>query len=258
MKSKIWPVVSDIEMVYCNIKHPLPYLWKHSYLAYFDDHTDFVKSKLFDRAYDVKIIRSDLDTAYVAFYSDHVVISFQGTNGDIKSWLQNFDLFPFKPREDVETDKKHFVDGGRIHDGFYDAWSKLKPYIDGLIESKGIKASQDTKPVFVTGHSRGGALAELCARHLDKNRGIKCSVITYGAPGVGNKEYRDEFRMLRVNGTRVRHGVDIVTYVPLRHGCANTLWLNKRPDIFRFAIPLRVTDHFQTSYDKYVMKKARG
>lgn len=257
MDNKKWPIISKEELSVCNYKNPFPYLWKHSYVSYFNYDNRHLKSPLLNDAVSVIDMETKLDFGYVAIYNSHIVISIQGTNGDFRAWLENFDLFPFKPRGEVENDPRHFKKGkwgkGRIHDGFYDAWARFKPKVDDILSRYSYYFYN--KPVFITGHSRGGSIAELCARHLAKNRNIPCSVITFGAPGVGNKEYRNEYRMLPINGTWARNGFDLVTYVPLRHGCATHININEKPGILRLWLPSRIRDHYQVNYDKHIMKK---
>ncbi len=43
--------------------------------------------------------------------------------------------------------------------------------------------------MYVTGHSLGGALAQLFALNIEKNLKIKSTVYTYGQPRTGNRQY---------------------------------------------------------------------
>ena len=89
----------------------------------------------------------------------------------------------------------HFVDVFDIKQKVKNLRKKLKN------ENRNFKENFE---ILVTGHSLGGALAVLCARHvqmhpkdfgLPKNFDIKNQIqcITFGAPMVGNKKMKDNF-----------------------------------------------------------------
>jgi predicted lipase len=46
-------------------------------------------------------------------------------------------------------------------------------------------------PIFVTGHSLGGALAVIAALDLKLSLNVKVTVYTYGQPRVGNAKFSD-------------------------------------------------------------------
>ncbi len=238
-----------------SIRNPIPYTWKHSELVY-DKPKTKIKHSLIENAEFIHF-ENKMDFAYAAIYEDRVVFSFKGTD-NIKGWISNLDPYPLNGDE---YGKKYLKDGkwgrGSIHDGFYKSWSFFKPCINKIIESYHINPKE--KIIICTGHSRGGALAELCARHLAKNLGIECSCVTFAAPACGTKKYRDQFRLLPVNGTRIVNGWDIVPTLPpksmgFKHGSANKIWIKK---VFwkKFLPWVRISDHYQKSYSKAVRKK---
>ena len=62
--------------------------------------------------------------------------------------------------------------------------------MNALLDSEGAKDKSGNKlPVFITGHSLGGALALLTTRALPQDMVGAC--YTYGAPRVANYEYFD-------------------------------------------------------------------
>ena len=70
-----------------------------------------------------------------------------------------------------------------VHGGFLRAWLALRSQLLPLVLSAG-------PPLYVTGHSLGGALAVLCACDLASLHSITVrGVYTYGAPRVGNAEF---------------------------------------------------------------------
>jgi triacylglycerol lipase len=74
--------------------------------------------------------------------------------------------------------------GARFHKGFADAIAEIWPPLVAAIEEEFRKAD---RPVWITGHSLGGALA-LYAAWLLKRKFIPVhEICTFGAPMIGNK-----------------------------------------------------------------------
>lgn len=192
---------------------------------------------IFNGATFTPLVKGD-DFGFIAEYDKRIVIAFRGTNSSLELWLENFDPYPLK-------------DDQTIHDGFYDGWIQFKGDIDA-------KVVPVQKSILVTGHSRGAALATLCARHLAKNRGRQCSSITYGSPRVGNKVYRDQYNALPINTTRVVNGYDFAEEMPphilgFRH-VGNRYWLGQPRwhRIFR-----RIRDHLPKNYMEALEKSGK-
>jgi predicted lipase len=173
------------------------------------------------------VMDNGTDYGYYAEYEDYSVISFAGTKGlekpnGTRTWISNFDAYPLRELpEDITEDRKRIIistfglvkDGpwgkGTIHDGFYTGWLFFKNLVNACINKN--------KAIFCTGHSRGGALAVLCGRHIAKNIHdipAPISVLSFGNPSVGIKEFRDEYEHLGLFTTRITHGVDIVPTMP--------------------------------------------
>ena len=183
-----------------------------------------------------KRIAKDNDVCRV--YSDNktLIIAFDGSN-DLKDWVSNFRA----GRYDDE------------HKGFFDSFDKFKKALAGIL-------TQLPRPrqVIFTGHSRGGALATLAAKHFTEVRTIKrCSCITFGAPKVGDREFRNDYNLLPIDHTGYRNGWDIVTYLPpsvtgYRH--VGKIIRLKRPWYRKLLLSFRIADHLTGSYDKQLKK----
>ena len=149
------------------------------------------------------------DFGYIAEGPDRIIISFRGTKGTIRAWIENFMVWPL-------AGDGFFQSGpwgeGTIHKGFYDAWVWFKDPITQYI--KNLLKTNPKPNIYCTGHSRGGALSTLCARHIAKNLGIPCSCIGFGSPMVGNSEFRDQYNKLPIYHTRCEMEFDIVPTVP--------------------------------------------
>lgn len=100
---------------------------------------------------------------------DHAVIAFRGTE-------QNY--------TDILTDVRTYFDG-ITHAGFLEAYLHAHPQIDKVMQIIG------NKPVFITGHSLGGALAAVASWVLCQDYNIM-ACYTYGSPRVGRQEMDEE------------------------------------------------------------------
>ncbi len=92
---------------------------------------------------------------------------------------------------------------GRVHQGFKDGlvalWAKVRPAIP--LE----------RPLHVTGHSLGGALATLGALQAHGEGGTVASLVTFGSPAVGDQAFVQAFtRILGDRSDRVVHFADPV------------------------------------------------
>jgi predicted lipase len=103
---------------------------------------------------------------------------------------------------------------------------------------------QGRKVVF-TGHSLGGALATLCGASVkDEIPDLHVSVITFGSPRVGNKQFAEVFKAVDVS-IRCVNGSDVVTMMP------NWGYEHVNGELFIGEKSFSNTrDHFLSSYEK--------
>jgi len=135
----------------------------------------------------------------VADEAPYLVLAFRGTERKIDDWLTDVDAVP--------TQK----DGYRVHTGFYKAFNLIRDDIASALQKKACLNSAGQKlPLYVTGHSLGGALALLATKYLASNVAGAC--YTYGAPRVGDYEF---FFNIKTPVYRVVNSSDIVPRVPL-------------------------------------------
>jgi len=138
--------------------------------------------------------------AFFAGNDDVLILAFRGTNNLI-DWITDFNLSLVAGP------------GGRVHEGFLDAlfhvWKDIWQFI---------RAERGSRPLWITGHSLGGALATLAVAklRLEKQEPVN-GCYTFGQPRVGDQEFARNFdtdffdRMFRY----VNHN-DIVPRVPFR------------------------------------------
>lgn len=147
----------------------------------------------------VKTFSEGSTQAFLARNYYYAVLAFRGT--EPKKW------------EDVQADIRAYktsVSEGKVHAGFLEAYTEVaEEIVKSLVDS-----NQDKWPLYITGHSLGGALATVATRELETTGGVGDQIAacyTFGSPRVGNRKYEDT---IKVPIYRVVHSTDVVTLVP--------------------------------------------
>jgi hypothetical protein len=172
-----------------------------------------------------KLISVDNTQAYVAANDAHVVLAFRGsqepTNIDgLKDWLMtnalNLLIVPTGP---LGADFAAAGVGARWHQGFVTAIEEVwDPVFAATTEH--LKAKD--RPLWVTGHSLGGALALLAAWLFLRRTVAVHQVYTFGAPMVGNKDVADALnREFAGKVFRYVNSPDPVPHLPMMSLVAN-------------------------------------
>lgn len=184
-------------------------------------------------SYNIKIHVTDDDTdthALVIDGSDRIVVAFRGTSSgrNFRTDLKAFHVLcskvvPTKLKEnDFETDEssvqktlnsKDFL-SAKFHKGFALAYMSISQRV-----MKAIKDLYDKRerPIYLTGHSLGGALAAIASFDLYLKMGLGPNdifVSSFGAPRVGNSSFRRMYNERVPNHWRIVIGPDIVTRLP--------------------------------------------
>ena len=119
------------------------------------------------------------------------VLVFKGTD-TLRQWMSNLDALPVA-----------WEQGGHVHGGFAKAferiWEEFEPRI-----------AQYELPLFLSGHSLGGALATLAAARLGKT--VR-ALYTFGSPRVGNAAFNERC-LAEIPFFRVSNHLDLVCSVP--------------------------------------------
>jgi triacylglycerol lipase len=190
----------------CSKGNALAMAWI-SQLAYETRLPDKVRAvgELWDLA-DVRIVQQPANStlplsdtrAVVAGKGGALIIAFAGTDPlNLLNWVSDFYLG--RPTADA-------------HAGFLDAAAAVWPQTGAAIE----RCMQDGRPLFVSGHSLGAAIALATADRARGEKGLHAAqVFVFGAPRVGRVDF-----VARYNATfgpttyRFVHGNDIVPTVP--------------------------------------------
>jgi pimeloyl-ACP methyl ester carboxylesterase len=131
-----------------------------------------------------------------------IFLAFRGT-ASWRDWMINFNLLPIKSG------------WGYAHRGFVSASARLWPEIEVLLLQK----NPSRKPIYVTGHSLGGAIATVAALKLRQQNFRLNGLVTFGQPKVGALEFSNSVSALALKThRRYVRGVDLVPVVPFyRH-----------------------------------------
>ncbi len=163
-----------------------------------------------------RLISVDNTQAYVAQNDDHIVVAFRGTESPtslegLKDWLLTDAVnLLIIPQGRLGTDLIAAGVGAKFHQGFVGAFEEVStPLFSALKE----ETARRDRPIWVTGHSLGGAVALICSWVMQRHFLSVHQVYTYGGPMIGNKlataAYDKEF------AGRVFRYVNIPDPVPL-------------------------------------------
>src|SRR5271157_967339 len=164
-------------------------------LAYLDEPA--AKPRFADQlGLNAKLISVDNTQAYVGENGGAVVVAFRGSQAPttldgLKDWLlTNADNYLVIPEGRIGTDFAAAGVGARFHRGFMEALHEIwEPLLAAITEA--VEASD--RPLWITGHSLGGALALLAAWRLQRNFITVHEVVTFGAPMIGNEAAAEAF-----------------------------------------------------------------
>ena len=137
---------------------------------------------------------------FIAESDDVIVIAFAGTDPVVEAhWIMDFDIR---------------LGPNGVHRGFKAGVQNVWPMLASTLAGT-------TKPIHLTGHSLGGALAIVAAWRLTGVGGPIpvdriAAITTFGTPRVGNAGFADAYRSqgLWSRTFGLRYGADIVPFLP--------------------------------------------
>ena len=158
---------------------------------------------------------------------DMMVLAFRGTEKKLMDWKTDLRI------ELKAVSDKH----GRIHGGFLAAYTAVSSKIQAKVaEHAGV-------PLFITGHSLGGALAVVATRFLHTDNLAAC--YTFGSPRVGDRALSSVFRTPIY---RVVNAADGVPRIPFGSG----MWfVGKAIDWVTYVLPRwRILDSLRAKAER--------
>jgi len=146
--------------------------------------------------------------ALVSTKDDMMFIIYRSTSGDrtdfTKNVLTDLDGALISPEwYDGENS-----DSVLIHRGFDTEYSRFRNKI------LNIAARTESKKFIISGHSLGSALSTLTALDLASNYKYDVSVVTFGSPRVGNKDFREVMEKYVPDNYRIYFPDDPIVSIP--------------------------------------------
>ncbi|WP_206108158.1 lipase family protein [Paludisphaera soli] len=139
---------------------------------------------------EARLIAADNTQVYVAQSPEVVLVAFRGSEcptslDGFKDWLlTNANNYLILPEGRIGTDFVAAGVGARFHRGFMGALDEIWTPLYAAVDEELRRAE---RPLWVTGHSLGGALALLAAWRFERNFLTVDEVVTFGAPMIGNE-----------------------------------------------------------------------
>ena len=177
-----------------------------------DDEAILGSLKQTDEGFDsVSGIGKNSAQAVLIEHTDYICMAFRGTD-EWADWLDNID----GRKANSHSEQTMF---GDFHRGFHRSCNDVWDFLDGRY--KELRNSDQTsgrhRPLFLTGHSLGGAMATVAAAKLVSEDRPFSSVYTYGQPRVVKRQtaqYLNNECGRRY--FRFQNNEDLVTRVPAR------------------------------------------
>jgi hypothetical protein len=131
----------------------------------------------------------------ICFHDRFTILAFRGTE-NVENFLTDADTFFVS----------QFPYPGRVHSGFAKAITEIWVEVRRILGSPA-----RAKPLWVTGHSLGGAMATLASVRLASEGYTVRAVYTFGSPRVGDRTFRKKYRLPNY---RFVNDNDLVPHLP--------------------------------------------
>lgn len=155
-----------------------------------------------------RLFRKPFGFALVSRKGDHYILAFRGTQ-DLTDWFTDADAVQVHLSPRIKGETAGF-DGARAHQGFQLLALSLSREVRLAVLGFDAEA-----PVYVTGHSLGGAVASLTALMLRSRFKLKdVRLYSYAAPRVGDPAFVKAYDSLVPASYRVVNLADVVPLVP--------------------------------------------
>lgn len=218
-------------------------MFNFSWLVYWSDRRIIdeicLENHLFKYRISEKISDEETDShVLVVDGEDRIVLAFRGTTStqnlrtDANLFFTSLtNVVPTRSEDNKDaelsnTDNMSLMDipqillmsrqwrSAKVHRGFGAAYRAVAPRV---LNAVNLLLDRKVRPVFLTGHSLGGALATLCSLDLHLSLNVPSSEIivsTFGSPRVGNTTFRKLYEDIIYSNWRVNMQQDLVTKLP--------------------------------------------
>ena len=150
-----------------------------------------------------KLTYKNNNTFIIIHKNNTLNICFRGTKNTNDFYL-NLNIIP---QSFIKTEIK-------VHKGFLYKYLSIRDIV--INKTKEIISNNYIEDIYISGHSSGGAIANIASLdlfYLYPNKRI--NTITFGSPRVANKAFIDEYNKNINNSIRIVNKNDIIQYLPL-------------------------------------------
>ncbi|MCD2258854.1 lipase family protein [Psychroserpens luteolus] len=151
-----------------------------------------------------------IEACFIGETAEGIIISFRGTlppipptAQSIADWIQNIFYANTVP----------YITGypGKVHEGFLDALLSLET---GILYALSQLDPRKEKPIYLTGHSKGGAMAPIAALYF-KNKSLFTAnhVVTFAGPKPGDAVFASNYDAAFPNSTNFENYLDLVPFL---------------------------------------------
>jgi Lipase (class 3) len=150
------------------------------------------------------MIQNGLGACTIGLNEDGIIVAFRGTVINSKAdWFNDLLMFP-KAGTNLP---------GKVHSGFYDNFLGIAPMIAEVLTT--FCNENPTKPIFMTGHSKGAAMAPIAAYYMQANfEFLTSEVYLFAPPLPGTSEFSSAYNSLFGNTFSYQNNQDIVPLLP--------------------------------------------
>lgn len=143
--------------------------------------------------------------ACVLRYTNRTVVTYRGTTATAADWVQNFrvDRVPFV----LDGEPEPLT--GEVHRGFLSELNGVHAQVVAVLK----QYHDNNKSLYLTGHSQGGAIANLACAALEQAGFPVEANYTFAAPRSGDRDFAKAVEK-KTTIHRVEFGNDIVPHVP--------------------------------------------
>lgn len=169
-------------------------------------------------AIDETLIEVDTSAVLVIEQPERRLVVFPGTQSEwellnnpsatwesVRDWLRNL---AFRLISGAE-----FGVPGRLHRGFAEELGRVLPRLS--VELSGRRDLFGEKPLVLTGHSQGGAIAAIATGVLPANGHQVAASYTFAAPRPGDYGFAESIKVSDTPIWRMEYGNDVVPHLPL-------------------------------------------
>ncbi len=165
--------------------------------------------------------RTTIDVALAGRMPQGVVIAFRGTLPPIGSLHTALEVMFDWANNGAASCRPHPDWPGRVHRGFAQSLCRLwndsadGPGLEQVVEA--LLAEGGPYRLYLTGHSKGGALANLFAWRAARTwPDLPIEVATFGSARAGNEAFAQAFEAdPRIDCTRYETALDMIPYLPM-------------------------------------------